>query len=754
MIGVWRVMDGTPLAMAFITPLFFFAGLGLVALPILIHILNRRRFRIVNWAAMEFLLRAMRKNRRRLRFEQMLLLATRCLVLLLLGLALSRPLGCQDSSLAGLAGQRSGLHVLVIENSYAMSYHADRAGAPTQLDQAKIIAKALIRRLSSGGESVAIVTASRPARAVIATPVYDLKAAEAAVDRIEQSWGGTDQAGALVLARDIARSDASQLNKTLYLIDDSRRIAWQSDPDAIRQAGRDLAEVFKSGIFHFNLGKSGEWNQAVVGVHSGQSLVTTRFPADFIADVRGFGVCPTDPRLSWKVDEDVVGPAGVPVKANDTATNITMTASNLSGGIHVVSASLAGDDRLPIDNTRFEVVEAVTQLKVLIVEGERGVGGLGSSGAFLDTALNPPLSAGEAHMPPSYVATERISDLELGNKVLSDYRCICLCGVGEIQEPQAAQLEKFVRQGGTLMVFMGDPVTAENYNATLYKHHLLPGPLTRRISVSADQPPRRFDFNPHRPLNRVLADFQNQENTGMEAAEIYSYWQVALPPNSPAERVLDFLPPDDVKNQPRDPAITVQSLGHGQVVFYATSADPNSEWTTFMAHQAYPALMHMLLLGTVSNGDEWMNMTVEQRLTIPPWIQLTSAPVLKDANQIEYPLQQETEDDGQAVYRSKPLDQIGALTKPGIYTLNTGSGNYKVAVNVPSDEADVRTIDDAAVKRALGDIDVHLEGDSVPVDIVRPDQGKEMGWAIMVGVLALLAFECVLAMRFGHHRRK
>jgi hypothetical protein len=304
------------------------------------------------------------------------------------------------------------------------------------------------------------------------------------------------------------------------------------------------------------------------------------------------------------------------------------------------------------------------------------------------------------------------------------------------------------------MVFMGDPVTAENYNATLYKHHLLPGPLTRRVSISGDQTPRRFDFNPHRPLNRVLADFQNQENTGMEAAEIYTYWQVALPANSTAERVLDFLPPEEAKGQPPDPAITIHTLGHGPVVFYATSADPNSEWTTFMAHQAYPALMHMLLLGTVSNGDDWMNITVEQRLTVPPWVQLTAAPGLRDATQVEYPLQQETEEDGQSVYRSKPTDQVGALTKPGIYTLSTGAAYYKVAVNVPSDGADVRTIDDAAVKRALGDIDITMEGDSVPLDITRADQGKEMGWGIMVGVLALLALECVMAMRFGHQRRK
>ncbi len=127
---------------------------------------------------------------------------------------------------------------------------------------------------------------------------------------------------------------------------------------------------------------------------------------------------------------------------------------------------------------------------------------------------------------------------------MADYRCICLCGVGQIQDAEAAQLEQYVRQGGTVMVFMGDPVTAENYNATLYKHHLLPGPLTKRIMVSGDQTPRRFDFDPHRPLNRLLADFQDQEDTGMESAEVYSYWQMDLPADSTAERVLNFLPPD------------------------------------------------------------------------------------------------------------------------------------------------------------------------------------------------------------------
>src|ERR1700753_4253548 len=76
-----------PLAAGFMTPGFALAGILLASIPLIIHFLNRRRFKTVNWAAMEFLLRAMKKNQRKLKFEQWLLLAVRCLVLAFLGLA-------------------------------------------------------------------------------------------------------------------------------------------------------------------------------------------------------------------------------------------------------------------------------------------------------------------------------------------------------------------------------------------------------------------------------------------------------------------------------------------------------------------------------------------------------------------------------------------------------------------------------------------------------------------------------------------
>ncbi|MFM8217788.1 MAG: BatA domain-containing protein, partial [Planctomycetaceae bacterium] len=54
-------------------------GVGLASAPLVIHLLYRRRFRETSWAAMRFLLEAARKNARRLRLEQWLLLALRTL---------------------------------------------------------------------------------------------------------------------------------------------------------------------------------------------------------------------------------------------------------------------------------------------------------------------------------------------------------------------------------------------------------------------------------------------------------------------------------------------------------------------------------------------------------------------------------------------------------------------------------------------------------------------------------------------------
>src|SRR5664279_5274093 len=66
-------------------------GLVAVSIPIIIHLLNRRKARLVDWGAMRFLLASLAYRNRRIMIEEIILLAVRCLLLAVLALALARP---------------------------------------------------------------------------------------------------------------------------------------------------------------------------------------------------------------------------------------------------------------------------------------------------------------------------------------------------------------------------------------------------------------------------------------------------------------------------------------------------------------------------------------------------------------------------------------------------------------------------------------------------------------------------------------
>ena len=64
-------------------------GLAAVSLPVVIHLLNRRRFRKVPWAAMRFLKVSVEQNQRRMKLEDWILLLVRCAMIALLAFLMS-----------------------------------------------------------------------------------------------------------------------------------------------------------------------------------------------------------------------------------------------------------------------------------------------------------------------------------------------------------------------------------------------------------------------------------------------------------------------------------------------------------------------------------------------------------------------------------------------------------------------------------------------------------------------------------------
>src|SRR5437867_380671 len=121
--------------LSFLNPAYLW-GLGLVSIPIIIHLLQRRRYRVVRWGAMEFLRLSVKKRSRRLRIEQLILLLIRCLILALVALAVARP-ALRPGVLPALASESHVHALLVLDNSYSMRYQPEAAERSTLFDRAK-----------------------------------------------------------------------------------------------------------------------------------------------------------------------------------------------------------------------------------------------------------------------------------------------------------------------------------------------------------------------------------------------------------------------------------------------------------------------------------------------------------------------------------------------------------------------------------------------------------------------------------------
>src|SRR5204863_10120855 len=158
-------------------------------------------------------------------------------------------------------------------------------------------------------------------------------------------------------------------------------------------------------------------------------------------------------------------------------------------------------------------------------------------------ALSPPKESGPANVikTSSYLAAEQVSVIEFGNKVLDNYAAVMLADVGQIPPTQAEQLERYVRRGGTLLLFMGDQVNAGNYNDVLLPRKLIPGPLVKLSRVGTNEKGHLFDFDPKRMP--YLRAFENQESTGLDTVEVFTYWQVDLPADGSVQTILRYQSP-------------------------------------------------------------------------------------------------------------------------------------------------------------------------------------------------------------------
>src|SRR6059036_3664357 len=128
----------------FLNPWSMVAGGALISAPIIIHLINRMRFKRIRWAAMEFLLKSQKRNRRRLIIEQLILLALRILLVLLAGLLLARFL----SDALAFTRPQNTLHVVVLDDTPSIGDAWRQDGLPKNtFDAAK---NAIVEEIAKG----------------------------------------------------------------------------------------------------------------------------------------------------------------------------------------------------------------------------------------------------------------------------------------------------------------------------------------------------------------------------------------------------------------------------------------------------------------------------------------------------------------------------------------------------------------------------------------------------------------------------
>lgn len=756
--------------MNFLSPMFLIAGGLLVLLPIVIHLLNRRRYKTVEWAAMRYLLAAVRQNRRRMRFESWLLLLLRCLAIGLLAFAMARPLGCGSNP--GAADELvEGLHVLVIDDSLSMRQR-ERDGS-TLLQSALADAEELLNRLEPGRHRVAIVRAGTPARVVL-EQTSDLEVARRSLTRIEATFDANDLAGAVRLAEVTARAAVDMPNRTVHVWTDRSRGSLPTDNAALREAGRALGEVARLRVI--DMGRVDAANRAVVGVGVSEPMVKLGFPAELAADVVGInaGSGESNRSMIYQVDGREVGRSPFP-EAGSTPVRRLMALSDVSrSGPIVVSATIDGTDDLPEDDTRASVIDVAGGLAVLIVEGRSGGGALGGSGAFLRIALAPTVE-GTAGRGTSYVAPEVISDAELTGRSLAGYRVVVLAGVGVIDVETAQQLARFVEDGGSLLIFMGEAVRGEIYNQTLGTLGLLPGELVTRVDAQVERSGAgeiassgaTFDFDPRSP-HPVLAAFANYPRSGLDAATISTWWRIAIDEKKNVDRILSFESgasgegADDA-DRTGDAAIMMHRLGAGRVMTVATSAD--AEWSTLVARPAYVTLVHELLGAVVGQASDWMNRRVGETLRLPQqWSGIAGEIRLVDPQGQRRVLTRDAEGRLESV----------RVERPGVWMIETdsdeGAANAdaprRMPVAVVSDprESDVAIVDRAGFAESLGVTSIEWAtiepadgridqptNESPATTTADADEARrgdrEWTWGVLLALLLVLLGETFLAER-------
>lgn len=739
------------LAQYFFNPAFVLPGAALIASPIIIHLINRMRFRRVRFAAMEFLLQSQQRNRRRLLLEQMLLLLLR--ILIVVGLvALIARLIIDPSQLSVFQGVRAH-HVVLLDDSGSMR---DRHGESTAFADALEVIRKLVDEGARrpGTQRFSLVVLSAPDRPVFTQrDVNDafVRELETRLEHLTCTHQSLDLLDGLEGAKRVLGTDAAAV-RHLHVISDYRLADWSKQSAAgeavaaIQESGTAVNLVRTVAERNENLAVTqltGDVHVAAKGVPLRLDTAVANLGTQTVRNVR-LAVVVDGNRLPLSVAIESIDP-GQEVHANVDVTFDTP-------GKHELRV-LLDDDALPQDNARFLAVNVADSTPVLIVDGNP----LAKAAEFVADAIAA--DAGLTGLAPTIDGVDA-----LRRRPLDPYSCIFLLNVPELAPDAVQRLDDYVSAGGGVAWFLGDAVKPAFYNSILNANGLFPAPLaTARRELPHDEakgdpPDLKLAEHP------IFTIFSGQENPFVETVRVFSL----LPVDEKWNRD-DNARQDGVSTIARlrdgQPLVLEHTHGAGRVITFLSSADVS--WNNWARNPSYVIVQLELQKYIAHRGKATADHIVGEPISISldPATYIENIEIIAPETAVNHVtrLQAAPVEAAGSAGTAQPaagqnLRLEAAFTDtdaPGVYAVRTFNHERMpeetwTTYNVPAGEGRMELAATRDIREQVGD-DVRIQEEADFRWIEGRDAGQDVRWTLLVLLVAFLLAEQFLSYRLSYH---
>jgi len=693
--------------MTFLNPLYLL-GLAAAGIPIVIHLLTRKRPRRIPFSSVEFLREVNVAQLRRFRLRELLLLILRVLAIAFLALALSRP-AFKGALGKGGEGASSSI-VLLVDRSASMG--AIEARTPLS-QRAQEKARAVLDALEPGDEIQVVPFDAHP-EPLFPNATTDQGRVRAALDALEPRPFTTDLEAAIAQGVDLLRR-RPQLNKELFLISDLQTAGLVG---AARDSAR--AQALPPGLRFYILpvGETAQpSNLALTGARvrgasggigaPGLSYLPSRPEGTWLAatgagaaevTVRSFGASPGEIAVGVRGgDAREIGRAFVTLGTGEGTALVPLAEIPVGGG-----EAFLPDDALDADNHRWFAAGPAGRTQIGLLEG------VTQAGSPLSLALAAGQEAGQ-------VDYRRLEGSSLTPGALSGLDAVVLSDVPELPEGALSALVDYAKGGGSVAVVLGPRA-----HAAFYGQKLFPALGGVGLGAERDAGGGQWTLRLAAPGHPAFEGFAARAGEPLTQATFHHAWTLVPGPTS---RVLARFATDL-------PAL----VEDGRLLVFASDAD--GAWNDFPTRGAFLPLW-LQALRSLAHGSASEDLKPGDRFAAP-------VPVGERAPDLRL-----TDPRGRVVELTQTLAEgarrlvSAPLTELGLYHVSAGARPLReVAVNLDPRESDLARLTPAdAKKRWAAYQPVVLEGG---VDLARRIRegryGREIG-----GLLLLLALACLLA---------